>query len=128
MTRDVVRELGFLTLGTRLKRIGERLQADAQRIMGDHGGRLHASQYPFMAAIDSLGPLTVGERAEAVGITQPGATRAVTQLVELGFLRAEQFPDDQRRRIISFSEEGRQLVDMAKRQVWPMVESAVRDV
>ena len=31
MVEDVVRALGYLTLGTRMKRIGERLQADTQR-------------------------------------------------------------------------------------------------
>jgi hypothetical protein len=54
MVEDVVRSFGFLTLGTRMKRIGERLQADTQRIMDDLGAPLQASQYPFLAAIDRL--------------------------------------------------------------------------
>lgn len=128
MTEDVVRALGFLTLGSRMKRIGERLQADTQRIMGEQGALLQAGQYPLLAAIDRSGPLTIGELAEAVGITQPGVTRAVAQLVELGLLEAEQAADDQRRRIISLSEKGRQLVETAKRDVWPQIESAVRDL
>ena len=35
MTQDVVRELGFLTLGSRLKRMGERLQAQTQELLQD---------------------------------------------------------------------------------------------
>ncbi|WP_394888674.1 MarR family winged helix-turn-helix transcriptional regulator [Mesorhizobium sp. AaZ16] len=128
MVEDVVRSFGFLTLGTRMKRIGERLQADTQRIMDDLGAPLQASQYPFLAAIDRLGPLTIGELADAIGITQPGATRTVAQLVELGVLESEQAPDDQRRRIVSLSKEGRRLVANAKRDVWPRIRDAVADL
>ena len=128
MVEDVVRALGFLTLGSRMKRIGERLQADTQRIMDELGVPIQASQYPFLAAVDRLGPLTIGELADAVGITQPGATRALAQLVELGLLQAQQAPDDQRRKIVSLSKTGQQLVKAAKRDVWPRIESAVIDL
>jgi DNA-binding MarR family transcriptional regulator len=128
MVEDVVRSFGFLTLGTRMKRIGERLQADTQRIMDDLGAPLQASQYPFLAAIDRLGPLTIGELADAIGITQPGATRTVAQLVELRMLESEQAPDDQRRRIVSLTKEGKRLVATAKRDVWPRIREAVADL
>ena len=128
MVEDVIRSFGFLTLGTRMKRLGERLQADTQRIMDELGAPLQASQYPFLAAIDRLGPITVGELAEAVGITQPGATRTVAQLVELGMLEAKAASDDQRRRIVSLSREGKRLVAAAKREVWPRIRAAVADL
>ena len=128
MVEDVVRSFGFLTLGTRMKRIGERLQADTQRIMDSFGVPIQASQYPFLAAADRLGPLTIGEMAAAVGITQPGVTRAVGQLVELGLLSTESAPDDQRRRIVSLTQEGRRLVAQAKREVWPRINAAAADL
>ena len=37
MIEDVVRELGHLSLGTRLKRIGETLQAQTQAVLAAHG-------------------------------------------------------------------------------------------
>ncbi len=128
MVEDVVRELGFLPLGTRLKRIGERLQADTQRIMDEMGVPLQASHYPFLAALDRLGPITVGELAEAVGITQPGATRVVSQLVKLGVVKARQTAEDQRRKIVSLTAKGQRLVDDSKRDVWPRIERAVADL
>jgi DNA-binding MarR family transcriptional regulator len=128
VVEDIVRALGFLPLGSRFRRIGERLQADTQRIMEEMGAPLQAGQHPFLAAIDRHGPLAIGEIAEAVGITQPGATRAVKELVELGLLRAEQAPDDQRRKVISLTVAGQDLVDEAKRTVWPRIHDAVEDL
>ena len=128
MVEDIVRRYGFLTLGSRLRRIGERLQTDTQRIMDEMGVALQASQYPFLGALDRHGPLTIGELADAVGITQPGATRTLSQLVALGLVRARQSPEDQRRRIISLTKKGQALVDRSKREVWPRIEGAVADL
>jgi len=128
MVEDVVRSFGFLTLGTRMKRIGEKLQADTQKIMDELGAPLQASQYPFLAVIDRLGPLTVGELADAIGITQPGATRTIGQLLAAGLVETEQPSDDQRRRIVSLTKAGRQAVATAKQDVWPRIVAAVTDL
>ena len=128
MVEDVVRTFGFLTLGSRMKRIGERLQADTQRIIGDIGVAVQASQFPFLASVDRLGPLTIGELADAVGITQPGTTRVVSRLVALGLLNVCQSPADQRRKIITLTKKGQELVDRTKREVWPLIENAVADL
>jgi len=128
MTEDVVRSLGFLALGSRFRRIGERLQADTQRILDELDQPLQSSHHPFLAALDRLGPLAIGELAEAVGVTQPGATRSVGQMAGLGLVRSGAAPDDQRRRIVSLTKAGQALVDKAKATVWPRVESAVSDL
>ena len=128
LVEDVVRAFGFLCLGSRLRRIGERLQTDTQRIIDDMGVPIQASQYPLLAAIDRLGPLSIGELAEAVGITQPGATRSAALLIKAGFLKTKQPSDDQRRRVLSLTREGQRLVEEAKRDVWPRIEHAVTDL
>lgn len=125
MVEDVVRALGYLCLGSRLKRIGERLQSDTQRILDEMEVPLQTGQFPLLAAIERLRPLSVGELAEAVGITQPGVTRAAAILVKAGFLGIDHTPGDQRRRVLSLTPEGRQLMDAAKRDVWPRIENAV---
>jgi DNA-binding MarR family transcriptional regulator len=126
-TEDVVRSYGHLTLGTRLKRLGERLQAHTQRILDAHELPIQTAQFPFLAAIDRLGPLTVGELAEAVGMTQPGATRTLAQLAEAGLVDIAQASDDQRRKSVSLTRQGQRLVDLGKRDVWPLIEAAVRE-
>jgi len=125
---DVIRSLGFLCLGSRLKRLGEQLQSDTQRLLDEVDPSVQASQYPFLAALDRLGPLTVGELAQAIGITQPGVTRAVSRLADQGLVESRQAPGDQRQRIVSLSKAGRRLVQAARRDVWPRIESAVADL
>ena len=128
MVEDVVKSLGFLCLGTRMKRIGERLQADTQAIVDAMDLPVGAGQCPMLAAIDRLGPLTIGDLADALGITQPAVTRSVNQLVDLGYLAVKPAEDDQRRRIVDLTESGRDLVEHAKAAIWPRIEDAVRDL
>lgn len=128
MTEDIVRAMGFLCLGSRFRRIGERLQADTQQIMEELDVSLQSAQYPFLAAIDRAGPLTIGELAQAVGITQPGATRTVSQLLELGYVDMQASTEDQRRRLISLTSKGQELIDYSKKSVWPRIEQAVREL
>jgi DNA-binding MarR family transcriptional regulator len=127
MVEDVVRQLGHLTLGTRLKRIGERMQAQTQRIIDAHEIPVQAAQFPFLAAIDRLGPIAVGDLAEAVGVTQPGATRALAQLAEQGLVEIVNASDDQRRKSVTLTRQGKRLVEVGKREVWPAIEGAVKD-
>lgn len=128
MSRDIIRSLGYLALGSRLKRLGERMQAHTQRILDDHQLSIQAAQFPFLAAIDRLGPSTIGELAAAVGGSQPGATRTLAHLAEVGYVSIKTAPDDQRRKSVTLSKKGRQLVEIGKRDVWPVIEAAVRDL
>lgn len=125
---DILRSLGFLCLGSRLKRIGEQLQADTQRVLDRLDVRIQSSQYPLLSALDRLGPLPVGELAQSLGVAQPGVTRAVSLLAELGLVEVSPSNDDQRRRIVSLSAGGQRLLDTAKRDVWPRIEDAVAEL
>lgn len=128
MVEDVIKELGFICLGSRMKRIGERLQADTQRIFDSVGLEVQPAQLTVLAALDRLGPLTVGDLAQALGVAQPGVTRSVAQLSDAGLLGVEQSADDQRRRTVALTGEGQRVVALSKREVWPRVAAAVTEL
>ena len=125
MTEDVVRELGFLTLGSRLKRLGERLQAQTQELLQEAGIDVPASHMPLLAALDRLGPMSVGGIAQALGTSQPGVTRQLATLQALDLVASTPSPNDSRQRTASLTANGRKLVSRAKRKAWPVVEAAV---
>ena len=127
MIEDVVKELGYLTLGTRLKRLGERLQAQTQVLLEYADVDLPASHFPVLGALERLGAMNVGELTEAVGISQPGVTRLLDKLEAEGLVRSTQLADDRRVRTIALTKSGRQLIARSKRIAWPMIEAAVAD-
>jgi DNA-binding MarR family transcriptional regulator len=127
MTEDVVKELGYLTLGTRLKRLGERLHAQTQVLLEHADFDLPASHFPLLAALERLGAMNVGELTEAVGSSQPGVTRLLDKLEAEGLVRSTQLADDRRVRTIALTKSGRQLISRSQRTVWAMIEAAVAD-
>ena len=116
---DVLRELGPAFLGSRLKRLSERLQSGAARIATEAGLQAQPSHMSILAALEGA-PLTIGQLVQAIGISQPGITRSVGQLVELGFLKSRHGAD-QRQRTISLTAEGKRALARAKRHVWPPI-------
>ena len=125
MVDDIVEQLGHLALGTRLKRLGERLQAETTRFIEASGLPVPASQFPLLAALDRPGGLTVGELAEAVGVSQPGITRSVARLAEQGLITVTHESGDRRRRSVQLTPAGDEVVARARTEVWPHVEAAV---
>lgn len=124
---DVVKSLGYLALGTRLKRLGERLQTQTQVVLERAELDLPAGHFPVLAALDRLGSLNVGELTEALGVSQPGVTRMLARLEAEGLVQSAQAEDDRRVRTVELTRSGRQLVARAKRTTWSELEAAVAD-
>ncbi len=123
---DVVAQMGPAFLGSRLKRLGERMQAGAASVLSDADIPLQPGHMPAMAALRT-GPKTVGQLAEASGTSQPGMTRTVSQLKRLGLARDEAC-DDQRSRMIALTDEGERMARRIAELVWPRVGAAAEEI
>ncbi|MFC4270164.1 MarR family transcriptional regulator [Sneathiella chungangensis] len=128
MVEDFVRGKGYLTLGTRFKRIGDRLQADVQQLIDAAGLAVQTGQYPLLAALDEMGPMTIGDLAAALGVSQPGVTRSVGQLAKQGVVTVRRGSRDQRKRRVELTEKGRTLVADGRQTIWPLIETHLADI
>lgn len=128
MVEDFVRHKGYLTLGTRLKRIGDSLQADVQQLIDAEGIAVQTGQYPLLAALDELGPMTVGDLSAALGVSQPGVTRSVGQLVKQGVVIVARGEKDQRTKVVTLAPAGQAVVDRGKRDLWLVIDGSLADI
>ncbi len=122
---DVVAENGHLFLGSRLKRLADRLLGEAATIIRDAGLPIQPGHFPILAAIDANGPMTVGDIGTALRISQPAVTRSASRLVELGLLAARRPDGDQRQKTLSLTSAGSGVLIRGKALVWPRVSAAV---
>lgn len=123
---DIVAEMGIAFLGTRLKRLGERMQAGASAIVGETGLPLQAGHMGVLAALRG-GALTNGQLVERVGSSQPGVTRTVGQLQRLGIVDTAP-GEDLRERLIALTPAGKAAVARATLDVWPRVGRAAESL
>lgn len=128
MSEDIIKRLGYLCMGSRLKRLGERMQADVLRFVESEGLDIQPAQYPLLAAIDCNGPMTVGDLADTLGVSQPGVTRNVTRLVDMNLIEIAKAGPDRRQKTLALTKAGRQLIAHSKREIWPRIEAAVSEI
>jgi len=110
-------------LGSRLKRLAERMQAGAARVIADAGLPVQPAHMPLLAALQTK-PMTVSALVDAVGVSQPAVTRSVGQLVALGLVSSN-LGIDRRERILSLTPAGEAVMMRARLLVWPRVGEAV---
>ncbi|ADZ69720.1 MarR family winged helix-turn-helix transcriptional regulator [Polymorphum gilvum] len=128
MVEDVVRRLGHATLGSRLKRIGERLQADTQELTARLAeSDLPVAHNPVLAALDRNGPMSIGDLAQALGQSQPGITRMVGKMKAAGLVETRTDATDRRVSTVRLTTRGEALTTHLKEVLWPAVEAAVAD-
>jgi DNA-binding MarR family transcriptional regulator/ribosomal protein S18 acetylase RimI-like enzyme len=125
---DIIAEMGTVFLGSRLKRLAERLQGDAAHIAAAAGLPVQPSQMPLLTALDRRGRLTVGEAVEMLGISQPAVTRILSRLVALGLVETSRAHRDQRQKTMALTPAGAAVMARAKAVLWPMTASAVADL
>jgi len=121
---DILRDLGYLALGSRLKRLAERLQADAAKAHAQMGYPMKPAQFPLLAALEARGPLTVTEAVEATGVSQPAVTRTLGSLIALDLVETERDPADSRLKRIRLTAEGETLLRRMRRELWPSIDAA----
>ncbi|QUD86696.1 bifunctional helix-turn-helix transcriptional regulator/GNAT family N-acetyltransferase [Phenylobacterium montanum] len=128
MTGDLLQERGNLFLGSRLKRLAERMQADVVHVPERAGLEIQPGQYPMLGVLDRDGPMTIGELAQTLELSQPTITRAVARLIEMGLVEASRLGRDQRHKTISLTAAGRAAMEVSKARVWPQIEAAVTEI
>jgi DNA-binding MarR family transcriptional regulator len=128
MPEDFVRATGYLSLGTRFRRIGEKLQSDVGRILEAEGIDVPVPFFPALTAIQRAGSLTVGGLAEAMGVAQPGVTRSLAQMEAMGLVKSTRGKADQRQRSITLTKKGDDLVNRTHADLWPRVRQAVAEL
>lgn len=126
--QDLMAAEGAVMLGSRLKRLAERLQSGAEQIARDCGLVTQPSQTMLLAALGRNGAMGVGEAAAALGISQPAVTRIANQLQALGLVDAEPEPGDLRSRRLALTAQGADTFELARTSLWPRVRAAVEEL
>ncbi|MDE2437227.1 MAG: bifunctional helix-turn-helix transcriptional regulator/GNAT family N-acetyltransferase [Sphingomonadales bacterium] len=124
--RDVMADMGPSFLGSRLKRLGERMQAGAASVITDAGLPLQPGHMAILAALRP-GPLAIGQLAEAIGTSQPGVTRTIGQLAKLGVVEDVR-ATDQRTRLVALTSQGAEMASRAASSIWPRVGQAAEEL
>ncbi|GAB2692157.1 bifunctional helix-turn-helix transcriptional regulator/GNAT family N-acetyltransferase [Aliiglaciecola aliphaticivorans] len=127
MNEDFLNELGELALGSRLKRVSERMMADAAAVYQHFNMNIQPKWFTLLALLDKKQQVSVVEAANLLGLTQPALSQFSRQLASKKLINITLDSEDSRKRILSLSLLGRQKVD-EMRPVWVAVDKAAKDL
>ena len=120
---DYLTNQGVATLGTRLRRLLERMDRDMVALYRATDAGFEPRWYPVFTALRDEGPLSVGALAQRLGVTHAAVSQVRAALEGEGLIAARPDPADGRRQHLALTPRG---LDMARRlqPLWTAVGAA----
>ncbi|MCH9688038.1 MAG: bifunctional helix-turn-helix transcriptional regulator/GNAT family N-acetyltransferase [Deltaproteobacteria bacterium] len=123
---DFIDELGLLALGSRLRRLSDRIMSSGVVVYRTAQLNFEPRWFPVFRVVADRGELTVGECARALGLTHAAVSQTVRRLSDRGLVQVSRDTEDERRRLVSLSDEGRTMLPQL-RELWEDIEGSMRD-
>lgn len=123
---DYVQDAGAAAIGARLRRMSERIDADARRLYAEAGSPF---EQRWLGVLDLLSqqPMSVGELSVRLGISHPSVSETRNSLEKAGLIHAQPDPEDGRRRLLNLTQAGVNLVQRL-RPLWRALDQAAIEV
>lgn len=124
---DYPQSQGGRAIGARLRRLSDTIDADAARAYAALGVRFEQRWFGVMNQLVERETATVGQLAEALGITHVSVSQTRQSLEKAGLIEVEADPSDARKRRLRLTDEGRELATHL-RPLWRAFDAAAEEV
>lgn len=124
---DFLNDLGELALGSRLKRMSERMLADAASVYQYYEIDAQPKWFTLLALLDKKQQATVVEASELLGLSQPALSQFCQQLKAKGLIKVSTGESDSRKKFMQLSKKGKGLVTKMQ-PVWSAVDLAAKQM
>jgi len=126
---DHVRSLGRIALGSRLKRLSERLLGDVARVYEAEGIRFKPPWFPLFTLIAETGErgVTVVEAARQLQLTHPAVSQFAKEMMRAGLISSRADRNDGRRHSLHPTKKLGKVHEQAK-LVWQALDAAINEL
>lgn len=131
MQQDFLNELAELALGSRLKRMSERMLANAADVYQEFDVNLTPKWFTLLALLDAKDSnkqvLGIVEASSLLGLSQPALSQFCKELQNEKLIHVIKDQSDSRKRILSLTAKGRERIKEMK-PIWEAVQLAAIDL
>ncbi len=124
---DLVRELGAFAFASRLKRLGDRLKAEATLLYQKKGIEFSDSWFLVAYILSKNEILTVTDMAEALGISRPAISQVTGDMTRKGFVKSRADKGDRRRKKMSLTAKGKRIVNELE-PIWEAIGECTQEL
>ncbi len=127
-TDDSILKLGYLAGATRLRRIGEQLQTQGDRLYAESGIQFKASWFAtYHTLLQAGNPLTIQEIAASIGFTHITVKNVTRELEQHGIVKIKPNPTDARSKHVSLTTKGQNLLGKLN-PLWQKISRSLQDL
>ena len=124
---DLIKQLGYLSLGTRFRILTDKLLQDVDKVYKNLDLDFEPRWFTVFYLVHNTGAITVTEIANHLGYTQPAVTQIINILTEKGLLSSVKEKEDSRKKVITVTTKGNELFKKLQ-PVWQVIERSVREL
>lgn len=124
---DFYQSLGFLVLGSRLRRLSESFLADVNAVYRKHDIPFDASWFPVFYLLRTSGEQSIRQLSDKIGISHSAVSQLTAVLEKKGFLHVGPSLTDGRKKLVRFTPAGIALVGRLE-PVWQALREAMESV
>jgi len=117
---DYIQTKGAAALGTRLRRLSERMDREIQAVYGEYAFTFEPRWFPIVSALSDYGVLSVGHLSDLIGVSHAAISQLRVELVNASLIRSKPDPLDRRRQLITLTRNGSRRVKML-RPLWDAI-------
>jgi DNA-binding MarR family transcriptional regulator len=107
---NLYQSLGYLVLGSRLRRLSESFLAEINRAYQNEGIDFDASWFPVFYLLSKNESLSIKELSEQTEVSHPAASQLITNLKNKKLVTSATCADDGRRQLVQLTDSGRELL------------------
>ena len=124
---NLYQSLGYLVLGSRLRRMSETFLSEINRIYQNEGIEFDASWFPVFYLLSKNNSLSIKELSEQTEVSHPAASQLITNLKNRKLVESTVSADDGRRQMVQFTDKGRELLKQIL-PVWDAISAAMNEL
>ncbi|WP_299199821.1 GNAT family N-acetyltransferase [uncultured Amphritea sp.] len=119
---DYMKSFGSLSLGSRLKRLSDRLVQDVNQLYQSQGINLNPTFFPLFNILHQQGAMTVTEAAERLGVSHPAISKIARKMQQEAWLSKTADPADERRQLLALTVKSEALLEQIA-PVWTAIQA-----
>lgn len=113
---DFYHQTGKMAIGSRLRRLSDRLMEDAAKIYVLYGVGLDPKWFPVFYVLSHQTEASITEIAQIIGHSHPSVSQIVKEMKRQGLVITDKSQQDARVNIVKLSDEGKQLLPQLEKQ------------
>lgn len=124
---NLYQSLGYLVLGSRLRRLSEAFLAEINRVYQNESIDFDASWFPVFYLLSKNEALSIKELSEQIEVSHPAASQLITNLKNRKLVTSATCADDGRRQLVTLTESGRKLLAQIL-PMWDAISAAMTEL